>query len=64
MDIEQPSIDDGYFVIQDAHLIDKATTYDEAIRKGKALKRTAPQSKVEVIFDGIAAEMPSGRTEK
>jgi hypothetical protein len=62
MDIEQSSIDDGYFVIQDAHLIDKATTYDEAIKKGKALKHNAPQPKVEVIFDGIVAEMLAGRT--
>jgi hypothetical protein len=62
MDTEHRYIDDGYFIIQNAHLIDKATTYEEAIKKGKALKRSAPQSKVEVIFDGIAAEIPAGRT--
>ena len=62
MDNEQPSFNDGYFIIQDAHLIDKAKTYDEAIKKGKALRRSAPRSKVEIIFDGIAAEIPAGRT--
>jgi hypothetical protein len=63
MDNEQASINDGYFIIQNAHLIDKATiTYDEAIKKGKAIKRGAPQSKVEIIFDGIAAEIPTRRT--
>ena len=61
MDNEQPTINDGYFIIQDAHLIDKATIYDEAIKKGKAIKRGAPQSKVEIIFDGIAAEIPAAR---
>ena len=60
MDNEQPYIE--YYIIQNAHLIEKATTYDEAIKKGKALKRSAPQSKVEIIFDGIAAEIPAGGT--
>jgi hypothetical protein len=60
MDNEQPYIE--YYIIQNAHLIEKATTYDEAIKKGKALKRNAPQSKVEIIFDGIAAEIPAGGT--
>lgn len=61
MDNEQTSIQDGYFIVQNAQLIDKATTYDEAIKKGKAVKRSAPQSKVEISFDGIAAEIPAGR---
>jgi hypothetical protein len=58
MDTQQRYIDDGYFIIQNAHLIDKATTYEEATEKGKSLKRSDPQSKVEIIFDGIAAEIP------
>ena len=53
MDNQQRSINDGYFIIQDAHLVEKATTYDEAIEKGKAIKRGTPQSKVEILFDGI-----------
>jgi hypothetical protein len=60
MDNHQRSINDGYFIIQDAHLVEKATSYDEAIEKGKAIKRGTPQSKVEIIFDGIAAEIPTG----
>ena len=62
MSAEQPTINDGYFIVQNANLIDKATTYDDAIKKGKSIKRSAPQSKVEIIFDGIAAEIPAGRT--
>jgi hypothetical protein len=60
MDNERRSINDGYFIIQDAHLVEKAMTYDDAMKKGKALKRGTPQSKVEIIFDGIAAEIPTG----
>ena len=52
MNNEQPSI---------THLTDKAPTYDEAMKRGKAVKRGAPQSKVEIIFDGIAAEIRAGR---
>jgi hypothetical protein len=46
MDNEQQSFNEGYFIIRDAHLIDKAKTYDEAIKKGKRLKRSVPQSKL------------------
>jgi hypothetical protein len=60
MDNQRRSVNDGYFIIQDAHLVEKATSYDEAIEKGKAIKRGTPQSKVEIIFDGIAAEIPTG----
>ena len=59
MNTKQATIDDGYFIIQNARFIDKATIYDEAIKKGKAAKRSAPQSKVEIMFDGIETEIPN-----
>jgi hypothetical protein len=55
-------IDDGYFIVQNERLIDKAKTYDEAMKKGKAVKHSTPQSKVEIVFDGIGMEIPAGRT--
>jgi len=58
---ERPSVDDGYLIKQDAQVVDRVTTYDEAIKRGKAIKRRTPGSKVEIMLDGIAAEIP-GRT--
>jgi hypothetical protein len=59
--MESQMIDDGYFILQNERLIDKAKTYDEAMKKGKAIKHSSPQSKVEIIYDGIGMEIPAGR---
>lgn len=57
MHTENPSIDDGYFILYKARIVDKAKTYEEAMTKGKALKRSDPQSRVEIQYDGIAMEL-------
>ena len=57
MDIERPSIDDGYLIFHKAQIVERAKTYEEAMTKGKALKRGDPQSRVEIQYDGIAIEL-------
>jgi hypothetical protein len=37
--------------------VDKAQTFDEAITKAKAVKRRHPESRVEIEYSGITAEM-------
>ena len=60
--VERLMIDDGYFIVQNERLLDKAKTYDEAMKKGKAVKHSTPQSKVEIVFDGIGMEIQAGWT--
>jgi hypothetical protein len=57
MNSEQPSIDDGYLILHRTEVVDKAKSYEEAMTKGKALKRSDPGSRVEIRYDGIAIEL-------
>lgn len=41
--------------------MNQAASYEEAIKMGKALKRNAPRSCIEIEFDGISAEFPERR---
>lgn len=57
MTYRAPSIDHGYFISQKGKIVDNAKTYEDAMSKGKALKRGNPQLRVDIQYDGIAIEL-------
>ena len=52
-----PGRSEGYIILRDERLIEKAQTYDEATRKGKVAKRRHPDAKVEIQYSGVTVEL-------
>jgi len=52
-----PRRSDEYIILRDEGLIERARTYDEAIKKGKGIKRGHPEAKVEIQYSGVTVEL-------